>query len=160
MSEAKKLNLRCDRGTSMTIGIEYLNNGAPTSIVGSIIVMAVKPDEWDESLDDSTALILKRTTIFSVVNPADMTLLTGAVDGDACWVESQNQCYMFDGTNWNTYASGNPHEGRFTITLTHDDTLIPVETYFHSIDIRRDAMTVIKIAKGNFSILSNTVNVI
>jgi hypothetical protein len=160
MSVAKKIKLECDRGTSMTVGLQYKQNAQPYPLFNATVVMAVKPEEWDESLDDSTAVILKRHWITAVQSATDLVTITSAVSGDVAFVEDEDGCRMFDGTLWHFYSTDNPMHGEFTVKLSHDDTLIPVDTYYYSIDIRMDSEIVIKVAKGQFAVHSNTVNVI
>lgn len=50
------------RGTSFTIGVNYQKDGEPKSLIGSTIRFTVKPTEYDDSADDSTAILKKDVT--------------------------------------------------------------------------------------------------
>lgn len=57
---------KLDRGTTYSIGVGPVKkNGTVVDITGSTIYFTVKADEYDSSIDDSTAIISKTVTTHS-----------------------------------------------------------------------------------------------
>jgi hypothetical protein len=78
-------NLKINRGTTYTIGIVYQRNGVATTLVGATVRFTVKAVEWDDSMADATAVILKNVTDGNssgeatiTIDPADTDELTPA----------------------------------------------------------------------------------
>jgi len=57
MASQKQTNFAWDRGTTYTIGIVYEKDGVPHTLVGATVLCTVKSVEFDEDMDDSTAVI-------------------------------------------------------------------------------------------------------
>lgn len=54
--------LKINRGTTYTIGIVYKKNGVAHTLVGATVRFTVKDVEWDDSMTDATAILLKNVT--------------------------------------------------------------------------------------------------
>jgi hypothetical protein len=75
-------NLKVNRGTTYTIGLQYQKDGVDTTLVGATVRFTVKTTEFDASTDDSTAVVEKNVTSGDasgsaeiVLNPADTATL-------------------------------------------------------------------------------------
>lgn len=75
--------LKINRGTTYTIGVNYNRNGEPYTLVGAIVRFTIKTVEWDTSASDATAVLLKNITDGNAqgeatitINPEDTATLT------------------------------------------------------------------------------------
>lgn len=75
--------LKINRGTTYTIGINYKRNGEPRTLVGATVRFTMKTVEWDSDMTDSSAVVLKNVTDGNAdgeatieIEPADTDTLT------------------------------------------------------------------------------------
>lgn len=75
--------LKINRGTTYTIGVLYKRDGVATTLVGATVRFTMKTSEWDTSVNDSTADVLKNITTGDaggnatiILAPADTATLT------------------------------------------------------------------------------------
>lgn len=66
--------LNITRGTTFSIGIIYKKDGVPETLVGATIRFTVKTDEWDTSMTDATAVLLKNVTDGNSSGEATITI--------------------------------------------------------------------------------------
>lgn len=52
-----------NRGTTYTMEYEHIKNGEAATLVGATIRFTVKEDKFDDSADDSTAIVKKDVTV-------------------------------------------------------------------------------------------------
>ena len=71
------------RGTTYSIGYQHQINGVNSTLVGATVRFTVKTVEFDDSTDDSTALVTKNVTTGDssgaatiTINPADTGTIT------------------------------------------------------------------------------------
>lgn len=67
-------SLKINRGTTYTIGFTYLRNGVAASLVGATVRFTVKTSEYDNSMTDATAIIIKNITDGTEKGTATITL--------------------------------------------------------------------------------------
>lgn len=67
-------NLTINRGTTYSIGITYKKNGVAHTLVGATVRFTIKANEYDEDMDDSTALLLKNVTDGNAQGEATITI--------------------------------------------------------------------------------------
>lgn len=76
--------LRINRGTTFNITVEYLTDGAPTTLVGATLYFTMKEVEYDGDTADTTAIVQKQVTSHTnaaggisriVINPTDTASL-------------------------------------------------------------------------------------
>lgn len=67
--------LKIDRGTTYTRTLNYSVNGTPTTLVGATVRFTVKTDEFDDSSNDSTAVISKDVTSGTADGVATISIL-------------------------------------------------------------------------------------
>jgi hypothetical protein len=74
---------KINRGTTYAMTVNYLVNGAATTLVGATVRFTMKTAEYDTSTTDSTASVVKNITTGTsggvatiTINPADTATLT------------------------------------------------------------------------------------
>lgn len=75
--------LNIDRGTEFIIGINYRKDGVAHTLVGSTVRFTLKPVEWDDSMTDTSALVLKNVTTGDASGHAEIIIApsdTSAID--------------------------------------------------------------------------------
>lgn len=66
--------LKINRGTTFGITVEYKVDGVATSLVGSIVRFTIKDVEYDASVTDITAEVVKNVTTGNALGIANITL--------------------------------------------------------------------------------------
>jgi hypothetical protein len=157
------------RGTTppITIRMKDETTGLPMSLEGCRIAFVVRTEAWEDSFDDTTAVIALYRSFwrYQTVGEAQ-DMLNEENIGDYVWIDETGTCGEVirgdDGVSI-IIGEGNTTEnqlvdGLTTIRLNRQQTLIPVDTYYYSIDIRFDNGEVAKISRGKLQITSNTVS--
>lgn len=54
--------IKVDRGTRYTIGVDYQKNGVAQSLVGSTVRFTMKDKEYDSDANDTSAAVVKNIT--------------------------------------------------------------------------------------------------
>ena len=54
--------LKISRGTTYSIDVVYKKDGVPATLVGATVRFTIKDVEWDDSMADATAVVLKNVT--------------------------------------------------------------------------------------------------
>lgn len=67
-------NLKVNRGTTFTIGFQYQKNSENHTLVGATVRFTVKTDEYDASVNDASALVIKNVTTGDSSGYADIIL--------------------------------------------------------------------------------------
>lgn len=65
---------KVNRGTTYTINVNYQRNGIATTLVGATVRFTMKSEEYDTSVDDTTALITKNVTDGTAEGTATISL--------------------------------------------------------------------------------------
>ena len=68
-------NLKINRGTTYSIGVQYTKDGSPFTLVGGTVRFTIKDVEYDSDATDSTALIQKDVTDGTAEGTAEIVLL-------------------------------------------------------------------------------------
>lgn len=66
--------LKINRGTTYTLTYNHKVDGVATTLVGATVRFTMKPVEWDEEANDSTALITKDITNGNAQGKATISL--------------------------------------------------------------------------------------
>lgn len=76
-------NLKINRGTTYTIGLNYQRNGSASTLVGATVRFTIKPTEFSENTTDSDANLIKNVTDGNssgeatiTIDPADTATIT------------------------------------------------------------------------------------
>ena len=96
--------LKVNRGTTYTIGVQYQKNGVNATLVGATVRFTVKTAEFDASVTDLGALVLKNVTTGNaagvasiIVNPVDTaTIVPGRYFYDIKVQEAGGAIYKID----------------------------------------------------------------
>ena len=106
-------NLSIPRGTSDSYTVNYAVNGVPTTLVGATVRFTVKNAQYDDTWDDSSAMIEKNITTGNSSGQATIALLpvdTAQVDPGTYYYDIKVE--LPDGT---VYLLAN---GKFTINAS------------------------------------------
>lgn len=66
--------LKINRGTTFTIGIQYQRDGVNTTLVGATVRFTVKTEEFDQDMTDASAVLLKNVTDGNAQGEATITI--------------------------------------------------------------------------------------
>ena len=97
--------LKIDRGTTVTIGIQYQNeDGTPRSLTGCVVRFTIKKSEWDDNQSDASGLVVKNVTdggsaggAMIKLDPADTATMTpGKYYYDVKVEEATGEIYKID----------------------------------------------------------------
>jgi hypothetical protein len=152
-----------ERGTTPPITIRMRNEetNEPMTLAGCRIVMVVRDEKWEDSLNDDTARIKRRADFYQVTSLADLPIsIPTPIANDIAWVTDIDSPRLWNGAEWVEVNrdENNITEGIYTIRFTRSDVMLPVGTYYYSIDIRYSNGEIGKICKGKFVITYNSVN--
>lgn len=97
-------NLKINRGTTYTLGVNYQRNGVATSLVGATVRFTMKTAEYSTNADDSDASVSKNVTDGTaegtatiLLQPADTATLTpGSYFYDIKVQEADGSIYKID----------------------------------------------------------------
>lgn len=106
-------NLNVNRGTTYTIGVQYKKNGVNHTLVGATVRFTVKTTEYDASVTDATALVIKNVTDGNaqgeaeiILEPTDTATITpGKYYYDVKVEESGGDIYKIDEGRFNLDGS-------------------------------------------------------
>jgi hypothetical protein len=149
------------RGTTLPIRFNAKNQeGEPISLVNHTIYMVIRDEQWEDSLSDNTARVKHRCRFWESQNADGLILITEANIGDICWLVEEGLPMQFDGQNWLEVNAGEYDviNGRHTIRFTREEAMLPVGSYYYSIDIKFPNGDIGKAVRGKFKVTYNTVN--
>lgn len=66
--------LKINRGTTYTIGLNYQRNGVAATLVGATVRFTIKPTEFSDSTTDADANLIKNVTTGNASGEASITL--------------------------------------------------------------------------------------
>jgi hypothetical protein len=124
------------------------------------LVFVMRTEKWENSTNDDTAVIKKRSHFRTVYTVSDLAIITDQIVDDVTWVIDTASAVRWDGSAW-VSVSTNENDilnGIYTFRFSREETMVPVGTYYYSIDIRMPTGEIQKIVKGKISITDNTVN--
>jgi hypothetical protein len=152
-------NLKWERGTNPPIRLNFSDATGPRSLVGSVIAMVIRDEKWEDSLNDDTARAKRRIAFWETLTESDLPSIP-AGEGDLCFVFEIEVVFAYVEGAWTV---ANPEEnditnGVVTIRFARSEMMLPVGTYYYSIDIMFPGGEVEKIVKGSFKVTDNTVN--
>ena len=148
------------RGTNPPIRINLSDPQGIRSLVGSTIAIVIRDENWEDSLTDESARVKRRVRCWQVQNEDDLEAIVGASENDLCWVNEFENVRVYDGSEWVPGNTEENHivEGQLTFRFSRSEMMLPVGSYYYSIDIRLPDGEVAKILKGKLKITPNTVN--